>query len=295
LPRDRQGLTLDIDVPGSPSMHETSHMTGLDGPWTQTGFLPSALCDLRYAECGAGPPVVVLPKLGGWLADWRHVAPALAATHRVIAIDPPGHGGSVMPRPPPYLVSVAESAAAIVAGLEALGVERFSLAGNSLGGCIGIAMAALWPAVVQRLALVSVSLAARMSRAALAQGDAAQPPGTYDAQGYPLPRGAADLLTFGAISDAVIAEQNASRAAAGLWLRPSERGVGRMGIAAHLHRLDLPVLIVNGSAGHYLKYEDTARRLIKDVRIEHVDFPGSFIHQERPAEVARHLAAFLNP
>ncbi len=268
-------------------------MTGLQGPWTATGTLPSSLCPLRYAECGSGPPILLLPKLGGWIADWRHVAAHLAATHRVIAMDPPGHGGSRMHGPPAYLHTVPESAAAIIAGLDHLGVDRCAIAGNSLGGCIAIAIAALWPPLVTRLALVGVSLAARMSLPDIAATDAAQPPDAFAPDGTPLPRPALSLARLGPISDAVLAENNLSRAACGLWLRPSERGVGRMGMQDYLPRLSQPVLLLNGSNSFYLKYVPTAERLIPQIRVVTIPGAGPFPHQDDPATTARHLAAFL--
>jgi pimeloyl-ACP methyl ester carboxylesterase len=268
-------------------------MTGLEGPWTKSGTLPSGTCALSYAECGQGPALVLLPKLGGWIADWRHVASHFAKTHRVIAIDPPGHGGSRMPGPPAYLHTVPESAAAIVAGLDSLGVDSCAIAGNSLGGCIGIAIATLWPTLVTSLALVGVSLAARMSLADIAATDANQPPDAFAPDGTPLPRTAVSVSRFGPISESVLAENNLSRAACGAWLRPSERGVGRMGMQDYLPRLTQPVLLMNGSDSFYLKYIIVAERLIPRVQIVTIQGAGPFVHQDHPEATARHLATFL--
>jgi len=268
-------------------------MNGLEGPWTTTGVLPTGTCALRYAECGIGSALVLLPKLGGWIADWRHVAARLASTHRVIAIDPPGHGGSQMPGPPAYLQTVPESAAAIAAGLDSIGIDSFAIAGNSLGGCIAIAIAALWPNLVTRLALVGVSLAARMSLATIAATDASQPSDAFAADGTPLPRSALSLSRLGPVSEAVLAENNLSRAACGRWLRPSERGVGRMGMQDYLPRLTQPVLLINGADSFYLKYAQTAERLIPDVRAIAIQGAGPFPHQDDPEATAGHIAAFL--
>ncbi len=269
-------------------------MNGLEGHWTSSGMLRFGGGLLRYATQGEGPALILLPKLGGWIADWRHVAPLLAARHTVIAIDPPGHGGSVMAAAPPYLQTVPESAAAIMAVIDALGIGRFSIVGNSLGGCIGIAIAAMWPALLHRLVLVSVSLAPRMTLAALAASDAAQPPGTYTPDGLPAPRSGDDLRRFGPISATVVAEQNLSRAACGLWLRPSERGVGRMGIEDYLPRIAAPVLVINGAAGHYVQYIPVAERLIASVRTIQLAAGGPFVHQEQPQSTAANINDFLD-
>lgn len=69
---------------------------------------------------GEGPPLVLLPKLGGWIADWHKVAPLIAPGRKIIAIDPPGHGGSRMNGRAPEIMTVPESAAMILAVLDML-------------------------------------------------------------------------------------------------------------------------------------------------------------------------------
>ncbi|MDE1149986.1 MAG: alpha/beta hydrolase [Azospirillaceae bacterium] len=267
--------------------------------WTQApgiteGDVVRAGGRIHYVALGPadGEPLVLMPKVGGWAADWRQVALALADRFRILIIDPPGHGGSVMAGSPPYLQSTLESAAMIMAALDELGVERFNVAGNSLGGCIAIAMAALWPDAVKRLALVSVSLADRYSREELAKQDAAVRD-QFDANGVPLPRTAAQTARFASFDPRVEAEQALSRARAGAWVRPTERGVGRMGISGYLHRIQAPTLLVYGDRGFYTKYEEVGRRLIPNVTIDHMADAGSFLHQEKPAETAAMLRAFL--
>jgi pimeloyl-ACP methyl ester carboxylesterase len=248
---------------------------------------------LRYAEAGDGPPLVLLPKLGGWIAEWNDAAAGLASRYRTIAIDPPGHGGSQMRGDPPYIQSLTETAAAIIAALDTIGVETFSVAGASIGGCTAIVLAALWPARVARLALLSTSLAGQMSRAELQRSDAAVMPGAFTPEGRPLPRTAADFAKFGPMRAAVIADQNDSRAAAGLWLRPCERGAGRLGISSYLPRIEAPTLVMNAAAGHYVQYIPVAERLIRDVRFITVPESGVFMHQEQPEVTAAHLRDFF--
>lgn len=48
-------------------------------------------------EGGEGPPVLLLHGPGGYAARWQQVIPAIAATHRVVAPDLPGHGTSTVP------------------------------------------------------------------------------------------------------------------------------------------------------------------------------------------------------
>ena len=261
-------------------------------PWASQGFVQRMGGRMRWAALGEGPPVVVLHKLGGWLADWNAIAPLLANGRRVVALDLPGHGDSVFTGPAPWVVSLVESAGIVRATLDDLGIDRCVVVGNSLGGCVGVVMAALWPQSVERLALLSVALSEGRTRAAVAAEDRANDR-FYDAAGRPLPRSAADVSRFGS-SAAVVAEQNRSRAKAGVWVRPSQRGVSLAGVADYLPRVSAPTLLMYAGADAYAAYEAVGRARLRDVRSVSIAGSGAFMHQERPAETAAALAPFLD-
>ena len=73
---------------------------------------------LRWFVAGPedGPPLVLVHGLGGAAVNWSLLAPRLAGTRRVLAVDLPGHGGSEpLPAAPslaPYADRVARAAAA---------------------------------------------------------------------------------------------------------------------------------------------------------------------------------------
>ena len=48
--------------------------------------------DTQYLEAGAGPPLLLLHGHEQSATSWRWVIPALARTHRVLALSLPGHG-----------------------------------------------------------------------------------------------------------------------------------------------------------------------------------------------------------
>ena len=265
-------------------------------PWTKTGDIAFGGGRLRYASIGSGdgPPLVLLPKLGGWIADWRLAAPALAQGRRVIALDPPGHGGSMMAGPPPYIMTMPECAAIVLAALDRMGVERFSVAGNSMGGIIGVLLAALWPARVERLVIVSSSLIGPMSLADIAAQDAANAEKERLAKlGQGLTPEQERMRLFATTDPRVTQEQIAGRAAAGAWLRPCERGVGRVGVTDYLPRVAAPTLLINSDRGAYARYGEIGRRLLPTSEAVTIAGAGSFVHQERPAEVAAAITTFL--
>ena len=266
-------------------------------PWTDTGDIPFGGGTLHYASLGSGkgPPLVLLPKLGGWIADWRHAAKALAAQRCVIALDPPGHGDSVMAGPPPYVMTMPESAAIVLAVLDRMGIDRFSVAGNSMGGVIGVLLAALWPNRVDRLVIVSSSLIGPMSFAQLRDQDAANTEKERLAKlGQGLTPEQERMRLFATTDPRVSEEQIAARARAGAWLRPCERGVGRVGVTDYLPRIASPTLLINSDRGAYAKYGEIGRRLLPRVETVIIAGAGAFVHQERPAEVAAAINNFLD-
>lgn len=264
------------------------------GPWEEQGTVAHGSGVLHWAAMGRGPTVVLAPKLGGWIADWRHVAPLLATRYRVIAIDPPGHGGSIMAAPAPFAYSLAEAAATVRAALQELGVTRYAYVGNSLGGCIGIVMAALWPRDLTHLIPISASLMAGKTRDEVLQMDAAEPAGQYDADWNPLPRTFEQVNNTFGITRQINEEMNASRAAAGRWVRSSQRGVALADLPSYLPRIAASTLLVYGSTGPYPRFRETGLALVPNAKAATIADGGSFVHQARPAETAKVLLDFLS-
>jgi 3-oxoadipate enol-lactonase len=81
----------------------------------------------------AAPALILLHPLGAHLRVWDGLAPALAEKFRVIRYDSRGHGGSSVP-PGPY--ALADLGADLLGVMDALGVERAHLLGQSMGGAV---------------------------------------------------------------------------------------------------------------------------------------------------------------
>ncbi|WP_313914645.1 alpha/beta hydrolase [Tahibacter sp.] len=99
------------------------------------------------------PPLLALH---GWLdnaASFGALAPLLASRFHVVAIDLPGHGRSGH-RPPGGWYHYVEYLADIQAVTQALGWQRYSLLGHSLGGATASVFAAAQPDAVQTLLLI---------------------------------------------------------------------------------------------------------------------------------------------
>jgi pimeloyl-ACP methyl ester carboxylesterase len=105
-----------------------------------------------YRVAGAGPPVVLIHGMLNSSSHWQGVARQLAADHTVIAPDLIGHGDSAAPRGD---YSLGAHAASIRDLLTAIGVDRATIVGHSLGGGVAMQFFYQFPQRVERLALIS--------------------------------------------------------------------------------------------------------------------------------------------
>ncbi|MCX8068840.1 MAG: alpha/beta hydrolase [Anaerolineae bacterium] len=113
---------------------------------------------VHYKMAGSGRPAFLL--LHGFAAStfsWREVMEPMAEWGTVVAFDRPGFGLTERPMewegPSPY---GPEAQAALTVGLmDALGIERTVLVGNSAGGALALLVALTYPERVEALVLVS--------------------------------------------------------------------------------------------------------------------------------------------
>src|SRR3569833_2344427 len=108
--------------------------------------------DLHYWDWeGTGPVLVCLHPSRHYGRIWEWVAQALRPDYRVLALDQRGHGDSGRPASG----NAAEDYASDVEALAvALGLDRFAIAGHSLGARTGMAYASMYPQRVTKLTLV---------------------------------------------------------------------------------------------------------------------------------------------
>ncbi len=119
--------------------------------------VPTAEGEISTMQAGEGPPVVLAHGLGASKASFLPTVGALAAHHRVIAIDLPGFGDSAKPVGPAY--DAPYFARAVVALLDALDLDRASIVGNSMGGRVALELGLSHAERVDRLVLYAPSLA----------------------------------------------------------------------------------------------------------------------------------------
>jgi pimeloyl-ACP methyl ester carboxylesterase len=134
-----------------------------DEPKQSTGKFANVFgAKIYYLDSGSGSPVVLLHGLADDVGVWESVIPALAAKHRVIAIDQIGFGRSDKP-----LLSyrVGTFVDFLDGFLNELKIDRATLVGNSLGGWIAAAFAIAHPERVDRLVLCDAAGYAALTKA----------------------------------------------------------------------------------------------------------------------------------
>lgn len=101
---------------------------------------------------GAGAPVLLIHGVGMQSAAWGPQIDALSKTHRVIAPDMPGHGGS---SPLPEGSDLAAFVAWCQEVVSALDVGAVSIAGHSMGALIAGGFAVEHPDLTTRVCLIN--------------------------------------------------------------------------------------------------------------------------------------------
>lgn len=264
---------------------------------------------LRVAVRAHGPadgaPVLALH---GWLdnaASFDALAPQLEGW-RVVALDLPGHGHSEH-RPPGCTYHFVDYVGEALAAADALGWQRFTLLGHSLGGAIGALLAAAAPERIERLALIEslgplseepAQAPQRLAQSLDFSGRAVRYYADLDQavavrqQAGGLSEGAARrLVERGTVADSRGICRRYDRR---LW-RPSPYRLTEDQVRAFLTAIAAPTLVIAADDGHIRPdHPVIAHRLECLAQGEVQRLPGNHhLHLEHPEAVAQRLRAFL--
>ena len=105
---------------------------------------------IAFLEKGEGEPLLLIHGVGLNAEAWGPQIEALSDTHRVIALDMPGHGGSALTGG-----ELAAYVAQAVTLLDALGIPSANVVGHSMGGLVAIGLALAHPGRVLRLGVLN--------------------------------------------------------------------------------------------------------------------------------------------
>jgi 2-succinyl-6-hydroxy-2,4-cyclohexadiene-1-carboxylate synthase len=248
--------------------------------------------------------LVLLHGFTGSAASWIDLLPGLLQPgRRLIALDLPGHGYSDAPAQPARY-AIERCSADICAALLALGVgaQEAVLLGYSLGGriALSIACAGFLRALILESASPGISdpgerAQRRQSDHLLARRIECVGVEAFVTEWERLPLFASQSNLPQAVREALRAQRLRNRAPG---LANSLRGAGagaQQPLHAHLHRLELPVLLLAGA--HDEKYCRIAREMAASLpraRLEIVPDAGHAIHLEQPAGFTQLVNTFCH-
>ncbi len=132
-----------------------AHMTDTSARPEIGDTIDAAGIATNYLHAGDGAPVVLLHGSGPGVtayANWRLTIPVLSQRLSVFAPDLVGFGFTERPDDVDYSLDTWVSQ--VVGFLDALGLERVALVGNSFGGALALRLAARHPERVSKLVLM---------------------------------------------------------------------------------------------------------------------------------------------
>jgi len=254
--------------------------------------------EVGYVDEGPkdAPVLVLSGSLGSTLALWEPLLPALSR-FRVVRYDHRGHGGSAAPEGP---YTIADLGGDLIGLLDRLGVARASIVGISLGGMVGMWVAARAPERVERLALLCTSARLGPAEAWKDRARFVRRDGMSEV---------ADAVVGRWVTPAFVQREpavtNAMRAM--IASTPPEgyaaccEAIAEWNFEDHLHAIRAPTLVVAGSADEATPapHAHAIGARIPGARVVVVDGAAHVPVIERPERIAEllleHFVGFLSP
>lgn len=231
----------------------------------------------RISETNAAkgrPPIVLVHGLSMSSRYMVPIARQLAANYNVYAPDLPGFGKSARPA---YALGIAELADALAAWMDATGLKRAALLGNSFGCQLIVELALRHPQRVMRAILVAPT-ADPQARTALQQSART----LLDMLREPL-----SLIPI-ALRDYVLAGPRRT------W--QTLQYILHDAIEEKLPHVSVPTLVVHGERDIIVprRWAEEATRLLPLGRLAMIPKAAHAVNYSHPAELARVTRAFLN-
>ncbi len=263
-------------------------------------YVEAAGIRLRVRDTGPkdAPAVVFLHGFGSSLETWEAWAETLSRDYRVVRYDLPGFGLSGPDPTGDY--SDARGIEVLAALLDALGVTRASLIGNSIGGKIAWKFAAQYPARIEKLVLISPD---GFASPGFEYGKKAVVPATIKIMPYVLPKMLVRMSLAPAYGDATRISDALVTRYWDMMLAPGVRKamIARLGQTVLedpepvLARIQTPTLLIWGRKDGMIPFTNAADFVRALPHNTLIDFPGlgHVPQEEAPAESVKPVVAFL--
>lgn len=136
------------------------HYLALEKKLPNDQYIAVGSIKTRFWQAGdSGSTVILLHGIGCSVLEWKHNIEALAARHRVFALDLMGSGLSDKPADESY--SLRNLAMFVLDFMKAQSIDKAHFAGNSLGGRLALECATMAPQQVASMVLVDPAGMAR--------------------------------------------------------------------------------------------------------------------------------------
>lgn len=137
---------------------------------------------LHWAETGSGPPLLLIHEFGGDSRSWRPQLAHFARRHRCLTFDARGYPPSDVPTDP-GAYSQARAVADAVAVLDAAGVDRAHVIGNSMGGFCALHLGLHHPDRARSLVVAGCGYGAHPDRADAFRAESLALAALYETEG----------------------------------------------------------------------------------------------------------------
>lgn len=260
--------------------------------------------NIHYHEVGTGDPVIMLHGSGVGATGWSNFSgnlEELGRHFRVLAVDMPGWGAS-----DPCPVDKLDHVAALIEFMDALGIGRAAMIGNSMGGCTVLRTAVEHPSRISHLVTMGAP-ANRMPRL-FSAADAPSEGLKILFEGYrnPTPetlRRLVEIMCFDKsfASDELCAKRSAAANAypehlanflAGV---PKGWPVPKMAPLEELMKSKVPALLIHGRDDRVVHFEHSLQlvAVIPDSRLVLLNRCGHWAMIEHAAEFNRLVVDFI--
>ncbi|HEX6901914.1 MAG TPA: alpha/beta fold hydrolase [Thermoanaerobaculia bacterium] len=247
-----------------------------------------------------GEPILLIHGFGGSAYSWRKVIPALAADHRVFAVDLNGFGYTQRPKSRESYTRAGQ-ARLVLAVMDALGLERAHVFGHSYGGGLTLYLASRNPERFLSMVLVDSSAPTysddRRSRLA-----GLRPAATFFLRSFALrPSSIRRALQRSYYDDSQITPELVQAYLDRLRIEgvaDAYQGLtapAPPGEQVELEKIDVPALVVWGAQDTLISVETGRRAAARMPRAEFVviDQCGHLPMEEKPEELLRAALPFL--
>ncbi|MEV4251495.1 alpha/beta hydrolase [Streptosporangium canum] len=264
-------------------------------------YVDTAVGRFHYSRTGEGPPIVLLPGGTLWIHTYRDTIPALAGDHTVYAVDLPGNGYTTV-HDDDFAYDLQAMTGALTEFMDAVGVPRASIVAHSLNGAVALSFAQQHPDWVDRIALMAplaldapLNLNLRLMRIPVI-GEATTKLMTED-------------LFVSGLSAAYVHRERFTPETAHTYWAPLSRADNRKAMWKQVRNLDLslvdrhlgqisaPTLVLWGERDTVVApwQAGVLGRRIPGSTVRVIPGAGHNVHEDDPAAVNAHLAAFLDP